>query len=81
MGKSILSARMTDLLNKAATCFEDGRSPFENDWLSKNNVTLDECIDLSRLIGSILSGFSISSFTTQREIFVNGALSGLKSLS
>ena len=60
--------RMTHLLIEAAKCFDDGRSPFENSWLSENNVTLDECMALSHYIGIILRGAALASKSVQGEI-------------
>jgi hypothetical protein len=53
-----ISPRMASLLEKAATCFEDGANPFRHhEWLSDNAVTLNECEQLSELIGAVLHGF------------------------
>ena len=49
-----LSPRMMELLEKAADAFEVQLDPFRVDWLTKNKVTLEECVDLSELIGKIL---------------------------
>ncbi len=49
-----LSPRMMELLEKAADAFEVQLDPFRVDWLTKNKVTLQECVDLSELIGNIL---------------------------
>jgi hypothetical protein len=67
---------MADLLRKAAELFEDGRDPFETNFLSDNNVTLDECMSLSEAIGLILKGFLRADKDTQNIVVVNGALSG-----
>lgn len=49
-----LSPRMMELLEKAADAFDVQLDPFRVDWLTKNEVTLQECVDLSELIGKIL---------------------------
>ena len=45
---------MMELLEKAADAFAVQLDPFRIDWLTKNKVTLEECVDLSELIGNIL---------------------------
>jgi hypothetical protein len=52
-----LSPRMMELLEKAADAFEVQLNPFQVDWLTKNKVTLEECVDLSELIGKILHDY------------------------
>lgn len=49
-----LSPRMMELLARAAEAFSAQLDPFHVDWLTKNKVTLEECVDLSGLIGDIL---------------------------
>ena len=46
--------RLRELLAYAAICFENMTSPFETMHLSKMNVTLDECGDLSESIAGFL---------------------------
>ena len=45
---------MLELPEKAAEAFRFQLDPFHVDWLTKNKVTLEECVDLSELIGRIL---------------------------
>ncbi len=52
-----LSPRMMELLEKAADAFEVQLDPFHVDWLTKNKVTLEECVNLSELIGKILHDY------------------------
>lgn len=47
-------SRMTALLRNAQICFRDQRSPLDHFELSKQNVTLDECFDLSNAIASAI---------------------------
>ena len=54
MTDNSLSPRMMELLEKAADAFDVQLDPFRLDWLTKNKVTLEECVDLSELIGKIL---------------------------
>ena len=49
-----LSLRMMELLEKAADAFAVQLDPFRIDWLTKNKVTLEECVELSELIAKIL---------------------------
>lgn len=50
----MISPRMVELLEKAADAFEFQRDPFSTEWLKQNHVTVQECFDLSELIGKIL---------------------------
>ena len=57
MTNTPLSMRMMELLEKAADTFCIQHDPFDLDWLTKNKVTLEECVDLSELIGKILRDY------------------------
>ena len=57
MDNTPLSPRMTELLDKAADAFETNNDPINVDWLTKNEVTLGECVDLCELIGKVLRDF------------------------
>ena len=57
MTHSPLSPRMMELLEKAADAFGVQLDPFCVDWLTRNKVTLEECVDLSELIGKILRNY------------------------
>ncbi len=58
-----ISPRMMELLEKAADAFDVQLDPFRLDWLTKNKVTLEECVNLSELIGIILHDYWLA----QRE--------------
>src|SRR5206468_8644967 len=49
-----MKERMKQLLLDASKCFEELSSPFSTEWLAANNVTLDECGDLSEAIASAI---------------------------
>lgn len=49
-----MSERMRELLKNAARCFRCNYSPFCLKELSENNVTADECKDLSVMIANII---------------------------
>ena len=49
-----LAPRMLELLEKAADAFIRNTNPFEVEWMTQNDVTLQECVDLSELIGRVL---------------------------
>ena len=51
--------RMDDLLAAAAQRFDDGGSPFEHDWLSRHNVTLEECYVLSEQIALAIKVYQV----------------------
>lgn len=75
-GAKMISQRMKDLLVKASACFSEGFSPFNNDWLSENQVTLDECMSLSELIGTVIKGVALSDDSIQSIVFMVGASDG-----
>jgi hypothetical protein len=66
----LISKRMANLLEKAARCFDDGKSPFRHEWLCDNEVTFTECVQLSELIGAVLRGFVKSTDKAQTEIWL-----------
>lgn len=72
----MISQRMKDLLVKASACFSEGFSPFNNDWLSENQVTLDECMALSEMIGTIIKGVALSDDALQTVVFIVSASDG-----
>ena len=45
---------MLELLEKAADAFIRNTNPFEVEWMTQNDVTLQDCVDLSELIGRVL---------------------------
>ena len=49
-----LAPRMLELLEKAANAFIRNTNPFDVEWMTQNDVTLQECVDLSELIGRVL---------------------------
>lgn len=53
----MISPRMLELREKTADAFEVQRDPFSVEWLTQNNVTVQECVDLSELIGKILQDY------------------------
>ncbi len=48
------SDRLIELLQKASEAFEAGADPFHTEWLAKNEVTLNECYDLSMAISAAI---------------------------
>lgn len=51
--------RQKKLVLEAAECFIEHRSPFEGEWLSEFEVTLDECMWLSEYIGETLRAVAL----------------------
>jgi hypothetical protein len=45
---------MRELLRESAKCFANASHPFSTEWLSKHDVTLDECYDLSQAIANAI---------------------------
>ena len=52
-----LAPRMLELLEKAANAFIRNTNPFEVEWMLQQDVTLQECVDLSVLIGRVLEEY------------------------
>ena len=48
---------MLELLEKAADAFIRNSNPFDVEWMAQNDVTLQECVDLSELIGRVLEDY------------------------
>ncbi len=65
--------RAEELLQKIAQAFEDGIDPFSTHWLSENEVTGQECWDLTQSIAGILKGYLASSKRLQAQLAVCGA--------
>ena len=49
--------RIAKLLREAAKCFDEASSPFTSEWLSENDVSSGECIDLSTAIATAIRVF------------------------
>lgn len=52
-----LAPRMLELLEKAANAFIRNTNPFDVEWMLQQDVTLQECVDLSVLIGRVLEEY------------------------
>jgi hypothetical protein len=48
---------MLELLEKAADAFVRNTNPFDVEWMTQHEVSLQECVDLSELIGGILEEY------------------------
>jgi len=48
---------MLKLLEKAADAFIRNTNPFDVEWINQHDVTLEECVDLSELIGRVLESY------------------------
>jgi len=57
MMNTTLSPRMMELLEKTADAYIRNTNPFDVEWLTQHDVTLQECVDLSELIGNVLSDY------------------------
>jgi hypothetical protein len=57
MSDTPISPRMLDLLEKAADAYMRNQNPFEVKWLNQHDITIQECVDLSELIGKVLEDF------------------------
>ena len=52
-----LAPRMLELLEKAADAFIRNTNPFDVEWMTQHDVTLQECVDLSELIGRVVADY------------------------
>jgi len=66
--------RKMELLKKAADAFENGTDPFNHASLVENAVTLDECMELSDLIATILKGWLALDSSERAEHVALGAI-------
>ena len=57
MPNTPLSPCMLELLEKAADAFIRNTNPFDVEWMTQHDVTLQECVDLSELIGGVLESY------------------------
>lgn len=72
----MISPRIKTLLIEASKCFDEGYSPFNSDWLSEHEVTLDECVALSSMIGMVIRGVALANDLTQAEILLVSSSDG-----
>lgn len=68
--------RNRDLLLKAAKALGEGCDPFSHGWLSENEVTLDECYDLSEAISVIVKGSLALRQEERMKLLALGAVYG-----
>jgi hypothetical protein len=68
--------RIEDLLKVAAAAFADGSDFFNPDSLSANQVSLDECLQISTAISRCILGFLAAPPLAQTAIFLGGLASG-----
>lgn len=66
--------RMDALLKGAALEFENGRNPFDTEWLAANKVTLEECFSLSERIAIVIKGYLASPEAAKDAILMVGAM-------
>ena len=52
-----LASRMLELLERAADTFIRNTNPFDVEWMTQHDVTLQESVDLSELIGQVLDDY------------------------
>lgn len=67
----MISERSKELLRKAAEALEKGMSPFEHWFLSKNEVTLDECMTMSERIATIIKWFLAQPKKVRAEVLLH----------
>lgn len=73
----MLNDRMQELLKMAADKFENGGNPFDASVLREHHVTLDECMDLSEGIATIIRGY----LSAPKEIRMRVMMSGVADAS
>ena len=57
MPNTPLTPRMLELLEIAANAFIRNTNPFDVEWMTQHDVNLEECVDLSELIGVVLVSY------------------------
>ena len=65
--------RQEELIKAAAEAFDDGCDPFVHEWLLEHEVTSDECMALSSVIGTILHGYLASPKQVKHSLALRGA--------
>ena len=65
--------RQEQLIKAAAIAFDNGSDPFVHEWLSEHEVTADECMALSSVIGTILHGYLASPKEVKLSLGFRGA--------
>jgi hypothetical protein len=70
------SSRLAELLDGAAQDLLDARSPLSLEFLSSHQVTADECLGLTELIGHVLNGYALSPPLVQNNILLAGIMRG-----
>ena len=68
----IMGPRMTDLLKKAAKAFKLGMDPFSAGWLQENEVTADQCMSLSDIVGATIEWFADQGPNVQAQVLLHG---------
>lgn len=66
-------SRATELLKAAAVALEDGNDPFHTNWLADNDVTFNECMDLSE---SLAIGARLLAWVIEHPHEASAALNG-----
>lgn len=64
----MIGERSKELLGKAAAALKKGTSPFEHWFLSKHEVTLDECMTMSERMAALIEWFLDQSKKVQIEV-------------
>lgn len=70
--KHLMGPTMTTLLKKAAKTFKKGSDPFSHWWLSQNEVTADQCMSLSDIIGAVIEWYADQGPNVQAQILLHG---------
>ena len=66
--------RQEQLIKAAAIAFDNGSDPFVHEWLLEHEVTADECMALSSVIGTVLQGYLVSPKEVKLSLGFRGAL-------
>jgi hypothetical protein len=64
---------MTDLADLAADALDDGRNPFEHQFLADNDITFDECMSLA---GIFATGGRLFAYALDHPNIARGAVTG-----
>jgi len=75
-----MKTRIDVLMAKAAKALEEGIDPFSTEWLSENDVKLEEAMGLSEKIAAVLRGYLASGRDDQVRTLALGAAAGARGI-
>lgn len=68
--------RMKAILGKVVKALQEGRDPFHTEFLSENEITLDECFGMSEKMAAVINGYLNAPKELQMKILMAHAVEG-----